>query len=77
MKLALNPQGQDREQVKLISKLVEKLKYCKEVLTNIQAASGKDKDGASGLGEGEDQNLVPEPHLEIDLMRRGSKASLR
>ncbi|KAF7355130.1 Serine/threonine-protein kinase [Mycena sanguinolenta] len=78
MKLALNPQGQDREQVKLITKLVEKLKYCKEVLTSIQAAGGKDKDGAGGLGGTEDQDLVSEPPFQqTELLRRGSKASLR
>lgn len=77
MKLALNPQGQDREQVKLITKLMDKLKYCKEVLSSIQAASGKE-DGAGELEGAEDQGLVPEPQFhQTELLRRGSKASLR
>ncbi|KAK7061539.1 Serine/threonine-protein kinase [Favolaschia claudopus] len=67
VKLALNPQGQDKEQLKLIMKIMDKLKYCKEVLASIQAASGEDS------GDG-----VPEPRLhQTELLRRGSKASLR
>ncbi|KAJ7368081.1 kinase-like domain-containing protein [Mycena albidolilacea] len=77
VKLALNPQGQDREQVKLVTKLMDKLKYCKEVLSSIQAASGKE-DGAGELEGAEDQGLVPEPQFhQTELLRRGSKASLR
>jgi hypothetical protein len=53
---------------------MDKLKYCKEVLTSIQAASGKGKDG---LDAGEDYDVGPEPHFQAELLRRGSKASLR
>ncbi|KAJ6539139.1 kinase-like domain-containing protein [Mycena capillaripes] len=75
VKLALSgQQGMDRDQAKLIAKLMEKLKYCKEVLTSIQAAGGKEKDG---LDAGEDHDLGPEPHFQAELQRRGSKASLR
>jgi polo-like kinase 1 len=75
VKFALNgSQGLDREQAKLITKLMDKLKYCKEVLTSIQAASGKGKDG---LDAGEDYDVGPEPHFQAELLRRGSKASLR
>ncbi|KAJ7047579.1 kinase-like domain-containing protein [Mycena alexandri] len=75
VKLALNgQQGLDREEAKLVVKLVDKLKYCKEVLTSIQTASGKEKDG---LDAGEEHDLGPEPHFQAELARRGSKASLR
>ncbi|KAJ6599261.1 kinase-like domain-containing protein [Mycena vulgaris] len=76
VKLALNGQaGMDKEEAKLIQKLMEKLKYCKEVLTSIQAASGKEKDG--GFDGGEGHGLAPDPHFQTELLRRGSKASLR
>ncbi|KAJ6510017.1 kinase-like domain-containing protein [Mycena vitilis] len=77
VKLALNGQpGLDKEQAKLIVKLMEKLKYCKEVLTSIQAASGKEKDGGGDFDVGEDDDLGIEPNFN-EIPRRGSKASLR
>ncbi|KAJ7117391.1 kinase-like domain-containing protein [Mycena crocata] len=75
VKLALNGQTADREEAKLITKLMDKLKYCKEVLTSIQAASGKEKDG--GLDAAEGHGLAPDPHFQTELLRKGSKASLR
>ncbi|KAJ7095196.1 kinase-like domain-containing protein [Mycena belliarum] len=78
VKLALNGQaGMEREEAKLVQKLMEKLKYCKEVLTSIQAATGKEMDGAGAFGGGEGQDLAPDPHFQTELMGRGSKVSLR
>ncbi|KAJ7638614.1 kinase-like domain-containing protein [Roridomyces roridus] len=75
VQLALNGySGLSKEDTKLCTKLMEKLKYCKEVLTSIQAASGKDKDGLDMV---DGHGLGPDPHLEADLLRKGSKASLR
>ncbi|KAJ7774335.1 kinase-like domain-containing protein [Mycena maculata] len=72
VKLTLNGHaGLDREEAKLVTKLMDKLKYCKEVLNSIQAASGKEKNGEGVDVEG------PAPHFQTELLRRGSKASLR
>jgi hypothetical protein len=49
MSFALNPPSNaDQEQLKFNQRLVDKLKYCKEVLASIKNAS------AGGAGEGED-----------------------
>ncbi|KAJ7507543.1 kinase-like domain-containing protein [Mycena galericulata] len=77
VKLALNGHvGLDREEAKLVTKLMEKLKYCKEVLNSIQAASGKEKDGEEGP-DVESHDLGQDPHFQAELLRRGSKVSLR
>ncbi|KAJ7228871.1 Pkinase-domain-containing protein [Mycena pura] len=78
MKFALNGQaGLDTDQAKLITKLMGKLKYCKEVLTSIQAASGKEQDagGVAGLDAREEFEI--DPHFHADLLRQGSRAPLR
>ncbi|KAJ6629189.1 kinase-like domain-containing protein [Mycena sp. CBHHK59/15] len=75
MKLALTGQAEmDKEEAKFITKLVDKLKYCKEVLTSIKTASGKENDGADA---GVDHDLGPDPNFQVERLRRGSKASLR
>ncbi|KAJ7068077.1 kinase-like domain-containing protein [Mycena amicta] len=66
LRIALNGTAElDKDETKLITKLVDKLKYCKEVLTSIQIAGGKD--GDAKVGE----------HFQADLLRKGSKAVLR
>ena len=45
--------GMDAEQAKFLQRLVDKLKYCKEVLTSIRNASqGMEEEGRRSKGSG-------------------------
>jgi cell cycle serine/threonine-protein kinase CDC5/MSD2 len=53
MALALQPPVTDADQAKFNQRLVDKLKYCKEVLTSIRNASanqGVEEDGGAEMG---------------------------
>ncbi|PPQ83030.1 hypothetical protein CVT26_012074 [Gymnopilus dilepis] len=51
MALALSPPpGQDAEQARFVQKLIDKLKYCKEVLVSIKSAGGMAGEGAAAAG---------------------------
>ena len=63
MARALLPPSSDPEQAKFAQRLLDKLKYCKEVLMSIRNASA----GASGSGNTEGDGVSAKP----------SKASLR
>nr|GAT53950.1 predicted protein [Mycena chlorophos] len=73
LRLALSDNaGLDRDEAKLIGKLVEKLKYCKEVLANIQIAGGP-QEKEVGIEEAGD-----EIQFQADLLRsKASKGALR
>ncbi|KAF7301457.1 Serine/threonine-protein kinase [Mycena indigotica] len=62
--------GVDKEEAKLINRLVSQLKYCKEVLLSIQVAGAKVQDaGMQGVEDVAD--------FQADLMRKASKGGLR
>lgn len=52
MARALLPPPTDREQAKFAQRLLDKLKYCKEVLLSIRNASAGIGVGGSGSGSG-------------------------
>ncbi|KAF7331913.1 Serine/threonine-protein kinase [Mycena kentingensis (nom. inval.)] len=62
--------GLEKDQAKLVNKLADKLKYCKEVLTSIQIAGGGEEN--KGVSKDED-----EAHFQTDILRKSSKAPLR
>jgi hypothetical protein len=70
----------EKKEAKFNTKLVDKLKYCKEVLTSIKMASGKGEEGEAPLANA---GLAPDFGADINFqaqaerMRKGSKASLR
>ena len=70
------PSNQDSEQAKFIQRLVDKLKYCKEVLVSIRTAS------ASG-GVVEESEAMGEAlvgggnNAEVEVGTKSSKVSLR
>lgn len=76
MNCALVGQGAHEEDIKFVQKLQDKLKYCKEVLASIAAASSKDKDGGVGT-TGTLGKVTAERELQPERLRKASKASLR
>lgn len=74
MAQALRPPVADPEQAKLHQRLVDKLKYCREVLSSIRNASVQTVQGA-GAGPEADGHTVPGPFPTMST--RSSKASLR
>jgi hypothetical protein len=71
MAQALNPPVADPEKAKFNQKLVDKLKYCKEVLASIRNASAN-----QGSDEGTNTNLAAEGVVP-SVSSKASKLSLR
>jgi hypothetical protein len=71
LRLATNPAELDTEQLKFHQRLVEKLKYCKEVLVSIHNASEK------GESVGEERGVGEEVASSIGIPVKASKLSLR
>ncbi|OCH85271.1 Pkinase-domain-containing protein [Obba rivulosa] len=74
MAQALRPPVSDPEQAKFHQRLVDKLKYCKEVLISIQNVSAQTIQGG-GVGPEADGHLMTGPLPTMST--RSSKASLR
>jgi hypothetical protein len=71
LRLATAPADLDPEQLKFHQRLVEKLKYCKEVLVSIHNA------GEKGECVGEDRGVGEEVASSIGIPAKASKVSLR
>ncbi|EDR03567.1 uncharacterized protein LACBIDRAFT_191474 [Laccaria bicolor S238N-H82] len=67
------PSNQDPEQAKFVQRLVDKLKYCKEVLVSIRTASASG--GAIEESEAMGEALVN--NAEVEMGTKSSKVSLR
>ena len=74
MARALLPPSTDPEQAKFAQRLLDKLKYCKEVLLSIRNASVGVGVGTSGSGSGSGSTNVIEAGV---VGSKPSKASLR
>jgi len=69
------PANQDSEQAKFVQRLVDKLKYCKEVLVSIRtaSASGGVVEESEAMGEA----LVGGNNGDVEMGTKSSKVSLR
>lgn len=69
------PANQDSEQAKFVQRLVDKLKYCKEVLISIRtaSASGGVVEESEAMGEA----LVGGNNGDVEMGTKSSKVSLR
>ncbi|KAF7426061.1 Cell cycle serine/threonine-protein kinase cdc5/MSD2 [Pleurotus ostreatus] len=70
-------EGMDADQIKFNQKLVEKLKYCKEVLLSIRNASANGGTSAAGSVAGSATSGHGAPAETMGMSTRTSKASLR
>lgn len=70
-------EGMDADQIKFNQKLVEKLKYCKEVLLSIRNASANGGTSAAGSVAGSATSGHGAPAETMGISTRTSKASLR
>lgn len=73
MAIALSPPAEDPDELKFNQRLVDKIKYCKEVLNGIKNASSG---SSSGSGSTHDQQRPRQTHAE-DTDELGQPASGR